>query len=267
MTGSLTGAVKGAMWGAVSAGVAFGIGQGLEHAGGIFTKGVSAGKALIKASAHGLSRAIISMAQGGTFKSGFASGFSASFFSPGTTMGGDGAGGFTLRTTISGIVGGTASEIGGGKFSNGAVSGAFVHMFNAEMGGKNATGKLIKSMPRMNSDFEYKMFDRYWNAEGDYMLSESEFSDILSRALATDVNENSISVSLYYDSKYDFAIGVATLYYSSNNDTLNFYDVYDFDPRPYWGNSDSRGAFSEFATRSVNREGRIYGASGFTISY
>jgi len=33
---------------------------------------------------------------------------------------------------MSAIVGGTASEIGGGKFSNGVVSGAFVHMFNAE---------------------------------------------------------------------------------------------------------------------------------------
>jgi len=73
------------------------------------------------------------MAQGGTFRSGFASGFAASFFSPGTEIGGDGAGGFTLRTTISGIVGGTASELGGGKFANGAISGAFVHMFNAEM--------------------------------------------------------------------------------------------------------------------------------------
>ena len=30
------------------------------------------------------------------------------------------------------MVGGTAAEIGGGKFSNGAMSGAFVHMFNAE---------------------------------------------------------------------------------------------------------------------------------------
>jgi len=31
------------------------------------------------------------------------------------------------------VVGGTASKLGGGKFSNGAVSGAFVHMFNAEV--------------------------------------------------------------------------------------------------------------------------------------
>ncbi|MFT7880574.1 MAG: hypothetical protein ABXS91_09310 [Sulfurimonas sp.] len=47
-------------------------------------------------------------------------------------MGGDGAGGFGLRTTIAAITGGTASALGGGKFANGAISGAFVHMFNAE---------------------------------------------------------------------------------------------------------------------------------------
>jgi len=47
-------------------------------------------------------------------------------------LGGKNTGGFTLRTSIASIVGGTASKLGGGKFSNGAVSGAFVHMFNAE---------------------------------------------------------------------------------------------------------------------------------------
>lgn len=37
-----------------------------------------------------------------------------------------------LRTAIASVVGGTASQLGGGKFSNGAVSAAFVQMFNAE---------------------------------------------------------------------------------------------------------------------------------------
>lgn len=32
--------------------------------------------------------------------------------------------------TMAAIVGGTASKLGGGKFANGAVSGAFVHMYN-----------------------------------------------------------------------------------------------------------------------------------------
>ena len=77
---------------------------------------------------HGLTRGLIAQAQGGTFKSGFVSGFTSSAFS----VGNRGYGGFTGRTAIMAVVGGTASKLGGGKFSNGAVSGAFVHMFNAE---------------------------------------------------------------------------------------------------------------------------------------
>jgi len=131
----MTGTLKGALFGAVSAGVAYGIGEALGHGGGsIFAKGFKPVKGIVKALSHGLSRGIIAKAQGGTFRSGFASGFAASLFSPGTTLGGDGAEGFTLRTTVAAVVGGTASELGGGKFANGAISGAFVHMFNAEAG-------------------------------------------------------------------------------------------------------------------------------------
>jgi len=137
MTGTWQGAFKGGLFALFSAGIAQGVGDaffnsfGLEHGATLFSS-TKVGAQALRAVAHGLSRGVISMAQGGTFKSGFASGFASSFFSPGTQLGGEGAGGFTLRTTIAGVVGGTASEIGGGKFSNGAVSGAFVHMFNAE---------------------------------------------------------------------------------------------------------------------------------------
>ena len=144
MTGTLKGALKGALFGAVSAGVAYGIGGALGHGGGsIFAKGFKPVKGIVKALSHGLSRGIIARAQGGTFRSGFASGFAASFFSPGTTLGGNGAEGFTLRTTVAAVVGGTASEIGGGKFANGAISGAFVHMFNAE---GNTIAKAFQSL-------------------------------------------------------------------------------------------------------------------------
>jgi hypothetical protein len=136
MTGSLRGAMKGAVFGAISGGVAFGVGSafsnaGLSHGANVFQNG-KVGMQVLRAGAHGLSRGIISVARGGTFKSGFASGFTSSFLSPGTTLGGSNGGGFALRTSIASIVGGTASKLGGGKFSNGAVSGAFVHMFNAE---------------------------------------------------------------------------------------------------------------------------------------
>ncbi|HHS93606.1 MAG TPA: hypothetical protein ENK82_09695 [Campylobacterales bacterium] len=93
--------------------------------------------AVAKSMMHGLTRGVISMAQGGTFKSGFASGFTSSAFSVGTK----GYGGFVGRTAIMSVVGGTASKLGGGKFSNGAVSGAFVHMFNSEAGGHGAKRK------------------------------------------------------------------------------------------------------------------------------
>jgi len=189
MTGSLSGALQGAMWGAIGAGTAFGIGEALGHAGGIFTKGVSAGKAFIKAAAHGLSRGIISMAQGGTFRSGFASGFTSSFFNPGTTMGGTSSRGFTLRTTISAVVGGTAAVIGGGKFANGAVSGAFVHMFNAE--GKTFLDG-VKSIGRGLMRF------------GDYLARISGFRDW---------QEGSVVLKNYYrdqaiaQTKYAYNIG------------------------------------------------------------
>jgi len=138
----------------LSAGFAYGVAKQFGHAGGIFTKGVNTGKALLKATAHALSRGAISVAQGGTFKSGFASGFASSFFSPGTSLGGDGAGGFTVRTTIAGVVGGTASEIGGGKFSNGAISGAFVHMFNAEAVKINADKANYESLKALSVEIQ-----------------------------------------------------------------------------------------------------------------
>ena len=57
------------------------------------------------------------------------------------------------RTTIMGIVGGTASALGGGKFSNGAMSGAFTHMFNGE-GGNILKKNLNWDKTRTNSSYE-----------------------------------------------------------------------------------------------------------------
>ncbi len=137
MTGTVKGALTGAVFGAIGAGVAFGVAEATSsmfginsveaHEATLFKAGMQK-IAVAKSMMHGLTCGLISMAQGGTFKSGFASGFTSSAFSVGTK----GHGGFVGRTAIMSIVGGTASKLGGGKFSNGAVSGAFVHMFNAE---------------------------------------------------------------------------------------------------------------------------------------
>jgi len=63
--------------------------------------------------------------------------------SSGFDVGAKGYGGFTNRTVTIAIIGGTASALGGGKFSNGAVSGAFGHMFNAEGGFRKLAGKVL----------------------------------------------------------------------------------------------------------------------------
>ena len=92
----------------------------------------------MKSMLHGLSRGLIGKWQGGSFKVGFMSGLSSAF-----DVGTKGYGGFTGRTVIMAVVGGTASALGGGKFSNGAISGAFVHMFNAEY---DTLGKAFKGL-------------------------------------------------------------------------------------------------------------------------
>ena len=135
-TGTLKGALKGALFGALSAGVAFGVTEVAGHLAGVGSAEAHMASLLktgltkvtaIKTMLHGLSRGIISKLQGGTFKVGFFSGLSGGF-----DVGTNGYGGFIGRTAIMAIVGGTASALGGGKFANGAISGAFVHMFNAE---------------------------------------------------------------------------------------------------------------------------------------
>jgi hypothetical protein len=46
---------------------------------------------------------------------------------------GDGkVGNIMVRTTVAAVVGGTASELGGGKFANGAMTAAVQHLFNGE---------------------------------------------------------------------------------------------------------------------------------------
>ena len=114
MAMGMQGAAYGAI-GAVTAGYIGGIKSGM-----------------IRASLHGITRAAISKAQGNTWHAGFWSGFASSALAP---VAGS-ARTFEGKVAMSAIVGGTASELGGGKFANGAVTGAFVMMYN-ELGHEN----------------------------------------------------------------------------------------------------------------------------------
>lgn len=76
------------------------------------------------AMAHGMSQGALSAAGGGRFGDGFLGAFaghmSAPYISSNPVTG----------TVQAAIIGGTVAKIGGGKFANGAATGAMVHMFN-----------------------------------------------------------------------------------------------------------------------------------------
>ena len=105
----------GAVVGGVSAGLAFGIGE----------LGLSG---ITNHLAHGVAQGAITEAMGGEFRHGFyAAAFASAAAGPISRFAPGGVPGQVLAAAV---VGGTASAIGGGKFSNGAMSGAFTYLFN-----------------------------------------------------------------------------------------------------------------------------------------
>ncbi|WP_122951362.1 RHS repeat-associated core domain-containing protein [Bathymodiolus thermophilus thioautotrophic gill symbiont] len=89
--------------------------------------------AINKAIAHGLAQGAISQISGGNFQDGFVGGFIGSVAGSSMGEGGDWSD-IAGRTAIAATAGGITAELGGGKFSNGARSAAFVHLFNHEGG-------------------------------------------------------------------------------------------------------------------------------------
>ena len=141
-TGSLKAAFHAGGQTAAMAGVFYGIGQyfkGVAGANGAdaatYSFGgldLTAGQIAGQIAAHAVAGGVISDLQGGKFGHGF--------FSAGVTKGAGGAflpGGSDLSgkqvaysTVVSAVIGGTASEISGGKFSNGAKTAAFQYLYN-----------------------------------------------------------------------------------------------------------------------------------------
>ena len=76
---------------------------------------------------HGISQGSISAASGGKFQHGFFSAALTSGVAPDIMKKFNSNG---AKILASSVVGGTASVLGGGKFANGAITGAFVMIFN-----------------------------------------------------------------------------------------------------------------------------------------
>jgi RHS repeat-associated protein len=134
-----TGSLEGALLGAVS-GAAFGALHGWSPNGGLWSAG-----GLGKVAAHGFVGGVTSVMQGGKFGHGFLSAGVSQAMSLG---GGYEAMGVTdspsqlmdyaKNAVAAAAVGGTVSQLTGGKFGNGAVTAAFSRMLNDLACSKNA---------------------------------------------------------------------------------------------------------------------------------
>ncbi len=129
--------LTGAAWGAVAGAV-----------GGYIN--VAAWGQLTTALAHGVTGSAISLAQGGSWETGFLAGFGA-----GAISGAMGEANLALKTLAAALVGGTASAIGGGKFAAGAVTGAFALLIGE---GFKKLGEIHQSRNQKNNT--------YWEKEG-----------------------------------------------------------------------------------------------------
>ena len=112
------GLVNGTL-GGVTSGFTFGIGEFFANKEGFISE-------LTKASFHGLNQGVAHEAMGGSFEHGFLAGSFVSLAQQPTLL----ASTPEQKVVISSIVGGTVSSLGGGKFANGALSAAFIQMYN-----------------------------------------------------------------------------------------------------------------------------------------
>jgi hypothetical protein len=130
----------------------FGSGENLEQAVKAGTESLEFSVEMGRAMAHGISGSAFSEASGGDFTSGFMAGAFGS--AAGSAMTSSGAQdffgapgqkeGMVERTIAAALIGGTASELGGGKFANGAMTAGMQHLFNAEkQSSKNQKKKII----------------------------------------------------------------------------------------------------------------------------
>jgi len=142
-----TGTLNGALIGAFSAAAYYGVGSyfdDIAQTGGTsgFGKAIASNLRLTKTIAHGMTGGVMSKLNGGRFAHGFISAGTTQAFAK--TIGGIGDGersfGITAaRVTSAAIVGGAASELSGGKFANGAVTGAFSRAFNDQLHDGNSS--------------------------------------------------------------------------------------------------------------------------------
>jgi hypothetical protein len=208
-----TGSLKAGLWGAISAAAFFGIGQyfsGLANANAVanaarsaagkaiiktLSSGLTTGQTIAKIAAHAAAGGTLNVVQGGKFGHGFLSAGFTEALSPAIGQIGDGKdfGTILAKTAVSAAIGGTASDLAGGSFSNGAKTAAFQQLFNHVV-------TQVSTKPKSQ-------------------LSAAQRSKLMDDALAK--IEESLGKRLYYST--DHAAMVLT------NEAADYVDMYGFE--------------------------------------
>ncbi|GAA5129281.1 VCBS repeat-containing protein [Luteolibacter yonseiensis] len=160
VTGGLGAALAGGNLGDVLRGAMIG---GISGAltGAMHMVGGTANLDALNIAGHGVIGGASNVAMGGKFEDGFLSAAASAattvsgLTDPGSEVGANLK--FTGRTAVASIAGGTASVLGGGKFANGATTGAMSHLLNAEA-------------PRIGARLTYYVKERmltFYNPEND----------------------------------------------------------------------------------------------------
>jgi hypothetical protein len=142
--GNLGDVLRGALIGGVQGAITGGVLSGLEQAPGVFNA-----QTAVHVAGHGVVGGAANVAMGGKFSDGFLSAAVSAAAGNAGLLGEAGTGGFgglAARTVAAGVVGGTVSVLGGGKFANGAYTAAFQHLLNMEFQ-KGPDGKPDYSLP------------------------------------------------------------------------------------------------------------------------
>ena len=117
--------------------------------------------------AHGLAGGIVQDRMGGSFGAGFLAGSVGSYF--GSSGKSSKANEMIINTAREAVIGGTISVVGGGKFANGAQTGAFRYLFNESMHASNAYVSGYKCMGNCHgvdySDIKFMSVEEQENLE------------------------------------------------------------------------------------------------------
>lgn len=138
-------------------------------------------------------------------------------------------------------------------------------------------GNMIRWL--FSSDFERKMFDRYWTGEGGtYTLTNAEFNDIVAQGIPVgartpsvhsnnNVNGQETDVEIWdwdHTERYNLALGQASMLFSKGggNSPIGFRDGFNFNP-----GTDGHRTWANESITLIGAKFVTFGARDFDIKY